>query len=88
MESKQKDNKNVNSNRKHYYILAMIAIIISIFLFFQTQIESKITNHPDVVLSKERIQKVDERLANIEREVARLKQIEWKLDQLLKENYP
>jgi len=88
MESKQRDNKRSNNNRRLYFILTPIAIIISIVVFFQSQIDSKISNHPDVVLSKDRIEKIDKRLENIENKLGRLQQMDWKLDELLRQEYP
>jgi len=76
-----------NNIRRNFWILGTIVALITIFVFFQTQIESRITKHPDVVLSKERVEKMDERLERIENKLERLQQIEWKLDQLLRDEY-
>lgn len=83
--------KKNNLKRNVIIIGVIISVAISLIVFSQAQtdrINDKISNHPDVVLSKDGIEKMDERLKRIENKLERLERIEWKLDQLLSNEYP
>ena len=81
-----------NSARRNFWILGTIVALITIFVFFQTQIDSKISNHPKIVTMeitqghiraqyddlKEMLEELDYKIEILDR----------KINQLLREEYP
>lgn len=74
-----------NNIRRNYFYLTMVVAVISIFVFFQTQINSKIANHPKVVEMETNQKYTQKKLDSIDKQ---LEMLNRKIDKLLREEYP
>jgi len=81
-----------NSARRNFWILGTIVALITIFVFFQTQIDSKISNHPKVVemkITQGHIQAQYDELKEMLKDLDyKIEILDKKMNQLLRENYP
>lgn len=81
-----------SSNRKLYYVLAIVFIILGIFGFIEARIDGKIGNHPKVVemnITQGHIQaQYDELKEMLEKLDYKIEILDKKINQLLREEYP
>lgn len=81
-----------NSARRNFWILGTIVALITIFVFFQTQIDSRISNHPKVVtmeITQGHIQAQYDELKIMLKDLDyKINILDKKMNQLLREEYP
>lgn len=81
-----------NCVRRNFWILGTIVALITIFVFFQTQIDSRIQNHPKIVtmdITQGHIQAQYEELKVILKDLDyKIEILDRKMNQLLREEYP
>lgn len=70
-----------NNAKRLYFVLGVIAFVLGFFLFFQNQIDSKISNHPKIVTMEVKQENTDEMFREIKEE---LKELNRKMDELLR----
>lgn len=76
--------KKNNLKRNVIVVGIIISIAISLVVFFQTQIDSKISNHPKIVTMEVNQRNIDKTLKEIKEQ---LKEIDRKVNKLLIEEY-
>lgn len=84
--------KKGNSNRRLYYVLAIIVMVVTICVTVETRTDNKIANHPKIVEMKTNQEHIARQLEKMNRQLLdmneKLDAANWKLAKLLSEEYP
>lgn len=81
-----------NCVRRNFWILGTIVALITIFVFFQTQIESTISKHPKIVTMEINQGHIQAEFGELKTMLGdldyKIEILDKKINQLLREEYP